>query len=113
MKSYQGTYKKSASVNGKPSWKSQTKAIWYNKGRSIDYKWIIGNQNDIGTPRGFIYRKGMSSWSQHGVWHNGKIWKRLDPIDFSIECNKYNRASTSEGNLHHMSFHQERPLKNP
>ena len=88
MKSYQGTYKKSASVNGKPSWKSQTKAIWYNQGRSIDYKWIIGNQNDIGTLWGFIYTNRLSSWSQHGVWHNGKIWKRLDQEanNFRIEC---------------------------
>merc|ERR1712129_218558 len=71
MKPYQGTYKKSASVNGKPSWKSQTKAIWYNQGQlgqSIANNWMIGNRNDTGTRRGFIYTYRMRSGYTHGVW---------------------------------------------
>ena len=91
----QGTYEKSASVNGKPSWTSQSKALWYNP---IGDKWMIGNQKNTGTRRGSMYTYGMILGSKYGKYYDGKVWKRLDPIDFSIECYKYNRASTSEGN---------------
>ena len=105
----QGTYEKSALVNGKPSWTSQSKALWYNPSGD---NWYIGNQIIYCTRSAAMYTYGRHLGSKYGKYYNGKIWKRLDPIDFSIECNKYNQASTSEGNLHHMSFHQERPLKN-
>ena len=96
MKTYQGIYKKSASVNGKPSWTSQSKAIWCNQGQLGRYKddqWMIGNRNETGTRRGSIYTYGMRqmrSGSKYGRWHNGKTWKQLDRTanDFSIECIK-------------------------
>ena len=91
----QGTYEKSASVNSKPSWTSQSKALWYDPSGD---KWMIGNQKSTGTRRGSMYTYGMSLGSKYGKYYDGKVWKRLDPIDFSIECYKYNRASTSEGN---------------
>ena len=91
----QDTYEKSASVNGKPSWTSQSKALWYNP---IGDKWYIGNLENIGKRRAFMYTYGTRLGSNYGKYHDGKIWKSLDPIDFSIECNKNNQASTSEGN---------------
>ena len=59
-------------------------------GRSIANNWMIGNRNDTGTRRGFIYTYRMRSGYTHGVWYNGKIWKRLDrkANDFRIECLK-------------------------
>ena len=89
----QGTYEKLALVNGKPSWTSQSKALWYDGD-----DWMIGSLKNIGTRRAFMYTYGLRLGSNYGKYHDGKIWKRLDPMDFSIECNKYNQASTSEGN---------------
>ena len=88
MKAYHGIYKKSASINGKPSWKSQSKAIWFNQGRFGRYQWKVGNQTDTGKQRGQIYTHGMRSGSQYGAWQNGEIWKLLNRTanDFSIEC---------------------------
>ena len=80
---YQGTYEKSASVNGKPSWTSQSKAIWKHPRLNT---WMIGNLKDTGTHWGSIYTNGLGLRSKYSKWYNGKIWKQLDPIDFSIEC---------------------------
>ena len=108
----QGTYEKSASVNGKPSWTSQSKALWYNPSGD---KWMIGNQKNIGTRRGFMFTYGMPLGSKDGKYSDGKIWKRLDQTDFSIECNKYNQALTSEGNyqLSPYVISPGNPVKNP
>ena len=95
----QGTYEKSALVNGKPSWTSQSKALWYNPSGD---KWMIGNQINTGTRRGSMFTYGLRLGSNYGKFSDGKIWKRLEQTDFSIECNKYNRASTSEGNYHNI-----------
>ena len=82
----QGTYELSASVNGKPSWTSQSTAIWYSQDNNT---WEIGNLNDIGEPMGVINTYEMllgenenCKWS----YHNGEMWKELDTNDFSIEC---------------------------
>ena len=83
---FQGTYELSPSVNGKPSWTLNSKAIWYNQ----DYKmWLIGNLNDIGKPMGAIYTTGiLLGANENAKWNysNGKIWKELATYDFSIEC---------------------------
>ena len=81
-----GTYELSALVNGKPSWTSHSKAIWYSQ---VDNDWEIGNLNDIGKNVGVIYTRGMLlTANENGKWsykHENK-WKKLDTNDFSIEC---------------------------
>ena len=81
---YQGIYDISESVNGKPSWKSQSKAIWYVQNQNI---WVIGDLNNIGKPNGAIFTRGMllganDKWN----YFNRKMWKKLDTNDFVIEC---------------------------
>jgi hypothetical protein len=83
---YQGAYELSASVNGKPSWTSQSTAIWYIQDGNT---WEIGNLNDIGKPMGAIYTTGiLLGANENAKWNysNGKIWKELATYDFSIEC---------------------------
>ena len=79
---YQDTYEMSASVNGKPSWTSQSTAIW----KSQDYNgWMIGNLKDIGKPSGTIGTGDLLSRAKENVVMclcHGKIGTN----DFSIEC---------------------------
>ena len=76
----------SAIVNGKPSWTSLSKAIWYSQ---VDNDWEIGNLNDIGKNVGVIYTdKMLLTPNENGKWMYdmyGK-WNELDTKDFSIEC---------------------------
>ena len=76
----------STSVNGKPSWTSQSKAIWYIQNGNM---WMIGNLKNIGEPLGFICTTGiLLGANENGKWsysHEMK-WKKLDTNDFSIEC---------------------------
>ena len=87
----QGTYELSASVNGRPTWTSQSSveptAIWYVPDH---YIWMIGGLNDIGKPRGAIYTDGTlfganSKWKYNKRENN--TWTEIvDTNDFSIEC---------------------------
>jgi hypothetical protein len=76
----------SASVNGKPSWTSQSKAIWYNQDHNL---WLIGNLNQIGTTMGFFFTTGtLFGANENGKWNSiiEKTWKNPDKNDFTIEC---------------------------
>ena len=82
----QGNYEKSALVNGKPSWTSQSTAIWYIQDQN---SWIVGNLEKIGKSSGTICTRGMLlGTNTNGKWNyfHGKKWKKLDTNDFSIEC---------------------------
>ena len=82
----QGTYETSALVNGKPSWTSQSTAIWYSQD---DNDWQIGDLINIGTDLGIIYTDGMLlTPNKNGKWMYDieEMWKELDTNDFSIEC---------------------------
>ena len=84
---YQGTYEISASINGKPSWKSQSNAIWYSpKIYTIPNRWRIGNLNDS---TGDIFTSGLLlGANETGKWsyYHEKMFKKIDTNDFSIEC---------------------------
>ena len=83
---YQGAYELSALVNGKPSWTSQSTAIWYIQDGNT---WEIGNLNDIGKPLGNIYTTGtLFGANENGKWNSiiEKTWKNPDKNDFTIEC---------------------------
>ena len=76
----------SESVSGKPTWTSQSTAIWYVEDQNI---WVIGSLNDIGKPIGGIYTAGtLFGANGNGKWKFSieKSWKKLDMNDFSIEC---------------------------
>ena len=82
---FQGTYEISALVNGKPSWTSQSKAIWYIQNRNM---WMIGHLSSIGKPNGPIYTTGTLFGPSEVNWNSyiEKMWKKLDKNDFTIEC---------------------------
>merc|ERR1711971_1139581 len=74
---YQGTYEMSTSVNGKPSWTSQSKAIWYIQNRNM---WVIGHLRNIGKPNGTIVTTGtLFGANENGKWNSiiEKKWKKL------------------------------------
>ena len=82
----QGTYELSALVNGKPSWTSHSKAIWYCQDQKI---WVIGRLNNIGKPNGPIYTRGMllgANANHKWIYKCEKNWKELETNDFRIEC---------------------------
>ena len=76
----------STSVNGKPSWTSQSKAIWYIQNCNM---WVIGPLSSIGKPNGPIYTTGtLFGANESSEWNSyiEKTWKKLDKNDFTIEC---------------------------
>ena len=84
----QGTYQLSEEINGKPSWKSGTEAIWYYP----DFKeWAIGPLSDIGTSNRGISSKydgeydcpqQVPEWS---YW-DGTEWQNAGSNDVSLQC---------------------------
>ena len=94
---FQGTYELSASVNGKPSWRTQSTGIWYVQDLNV---WMIGSLNDIGTPICAIFIAGtLFGANENGKWNYfiEKTWKKLDANDFSIEC--IDRKGTNQQSL--------------
>ena len=87
-----GTYQLSETVNGKPSWKSATQAIWYNP----EYKdWFIGDHSDIGTNVAGIYsvasteydcpqRVPEDKWKYWDAWQEN--WQDSSSKDVIIQC---------------------------
>ena len=54
QRSCMGTYISSSEVNGRPSFKSSGKAIWYSKDLNA---WIIGRIQELGNNTGCFYTK--------------------------------------------------------
>ena len=78
----QGTYELSESVNGKPSWTSQSTAIWFFQDRNV---WMIGHLNDPDQISRTIVTNDLLPRAKENVvvcLCHGKI----DSNDFSIEC---------------------------
>ena len=76
----QGTYESSASVNGKPSWTSQSTAIWYSQDYNL---WMIGNLKGIGKPSGII---GTGDLLSNESFVQCLCHGKIDRNDFSLEC---------------------------
>ena len=75
----------SASINGKPSWKSQSNVIWYSPNHLAN-QWIIGNLNDS---TGDIITSGLllgANESGKWVYYHENMFKDIDTNDISIEC---------------------------
>ena len=86
----EGTYEISNLVNGKPSWVSNTQAIWFVPKHK---DWAIGYQSKIGTSI-----RGISSLGNHrtvdpdnipGNWwqyYSGNRWSLSNARDIIIQC---------------------------
>ena len=86
----QGTYQLSEKINGKPSWKSGTQAIWYD---SQNKYWTIGLVSEIGTNRGWIYSATDTEYDHpqqvpKDKWKylDGSAWQNASSNDVSFQC---------------------------
>ena len=83
--SLQGTFKLQSIVNGRPSWSSESHAIWYIP---KDKDWAIGNLGNIGATMKGITAAGndpqhITSWK----YYNGDEWMSPDEKnDIIVEC---------------------------
>ena len=82
----QGIYKISATVvNGKPSWTSKSKAIWYIREKK---HWLIGNLDDLGDNLAFIFAineySGLDDQRNEWKYWDGRGWKSAK--DINVQC---------------------------
>ena len=87
-----GTYELSEIINGKPSWKSATRAIWYYSGKEAKF-WMIGLISNMGTKSGGIYAADPteSKYPQevpNDKWkyHDGSNWQQASSDEITIQC---------------------------
>ena len=87
--STQGTYQLSEQINGKPSWKSSTNAIWYYPGNK---GWLIGHVSEIGGSTAWICSIDTEYDCPQLVpkdkWNyvDGLEWKKAGSNDVSLQC---------------------------
>ena len=87
----QDTYRLSEKINGKPSWKSGTQAIWYYPRYN---QWIMGSISNIGTNTGGIYSFVLNTEyvcpqqvpKDKWKYYDGSKWKEVNSNDFSFQC---------------------------
>ena len=80
----QGTFQSSSPVNGRPSWTSESQAIWYLP----SYKeWAIGNLYNIGEAIRGITSQGkeikQTSWK---YWNGDGFVSPDEKNDIIVEC---------------------------
>ena len=88
--SKQGTYQLSEEINGKPSWKSSTQAIWYYP----EYKdWMIGPLSSIGTSLRGITSTGDGEYDcplqvpkDKWKYWDGSEWQEAGSNDVNFQC---------------------------
>ena len=84
---YQGKYQPSDATNGKPTWTSKDRAIWFD-GKS----WVIGSLQKIGKKDGDFFLpfhpKHFSPYDKESQWlYSNEIeWKTPKPDDIDITC---------------------------
>ena len=76
----QGTFQSSSPVNGRPSWTSESQAIWYLP----SYKeWAIGNLYNIGEAIRGITSQGKEIKQTHGTtWGNSEAYDPQDVLSW-------------------------------
>ena len=85
-----GTYQLSENINGKPSWKSGTQAIWYYSQQKY---WMIGPVSEIGTNTGWIYSATDTEYDcpqqvpkDKWKYWDGSKWQKAGSNDVSFQC---------------------------
>ena len=88
-----GSYQLSGKINGKPSWKSAKKAIWYST--FGNGQWLMGELSKIGTNLAKIYETSTKEYAcphqvptNLWVYWDEKIrdWKKASLNDISLQC---------------------------
>ena len=90
--SLQGIYALKQIINGKTSWKSASKAIWYD---DVEQNWHIGNLENIGTSTREIFSNGdQSGKSPSDVplnnWYHQLYGRKEGDGDIIVQCKKNN-----------------------
>ena len=83
---YAGEYEVSSKVDGKPSFKSGERAIWYN---AENDGWIVGILANLGKFTGDIWTKDEFEGLTDGrnVWkYQNQGWKDAGPNDVDVQC---------------------------
>ena len=88
--SLQGVYVLHQTINGRTSWKSASKAIWY-----VRRNWHIGNLENIGTSTREIFSNGdQSGKSPSDVplndWYHQHYGRKEGDGDIIVQCKKNN-----------------------
>ena len=81
-----GEYELSSKVDGKPSFKSGERAIWYN---AENDGWIVGILANLGKFTGDIWTKDEFEGLTDGrnVWkYQNQGWKDAGPNDVDVQC---------------------------
>ena len=81
-----GTYERSTDVNGKPSYKKDDDAIWYDR----EDRWVIGSIKYLGSTTGDIKAKddfeGLTDENNVWKYYDGNEWKPAGTNDITVEC---------------------------
>ena len=83
-----GRYERSSDVNGQPSYKMGSNAIWYNE---VYKSWNIGSINELGGNTGVgIYAKddfgGLTDAKNLWKYKFNNGWKSAGTNDITVEC---------------------------
>ena len=85
-----GRYERSFDVNGKPSYKKDNYAIWYN----IFGFWKIGPIEKLGSHTAYISAKdkfgGLTDGNNVWKYTYAKKWKTAGTYDITVECTSGN-----------------------
>ena len=81
----QGIYERHQTINGRSSWKSSLKAIWFEP---LYHKWAIGDFENLGTTNREIWTYN-NKWNYRGQIENGNG-------SISVQC-------LHEGNILHFT----------
>ena len=84
--SRQGMYQISDPINGKPSWTSNSRAIWY----LFNGYWFIGDLENIGENYASIYTNdndgGLDDTNNQWKYWDGSNWIPASTNDIFINC---------------------------
>ena len=93
----QGTYSKSAKVNGKLTWTKDSHALWW----STNENWIVGTKGSIGSTSGFLFDRWIGSeasglpyaLNNEFEYQNGNDW--VKPInEIFVTCTSLETVGT-------------------
>ena len=90
--SREGIYHNSSMVNGKASWISTSRAIWYDQ---VFSNWLIGKLDDIGTSMAGIHSHDSSECpfdlpSEKWYYLYDDSWTSAEANEIHVECLKGN-----------------------
>ena len=91
QRSFVGIYYESSNFDGKPSYKTDDLAIWYNKEANV---WFIGKHENLGSLKGGIFAVdefgGLTDEKNVWKYWNGDEWKTAGSNEITVGCESGN-----------------------